>query len=272
MGTETYAGPLGDIRAIGAASGTALTTTSQVIGFPEGLAWVSMTPRNFVTAVVARVLKCPYLLVYVTTDALATVGNTTPYSSQAQDADAATDVTLSSLDTLANSDAIYVGSQEQFRGVDIDVDSTNSTVSTLTVSYWNGSAWSDTSDTDGTQTGGNTTFGQDGQVTWAIPSDWTTTTLRDANSLTTSGVPPIDVPDVYWTRWEVSVAIDSSVTLNHMVALNRSTAYFELLEGQPVEMVLEGSPPNGYAGLEVVSNAGTGNLVVNGATIRKRFI
>jgi hypothetical protein len=270
LGSEVTAGKLGDLRTIGGANGTALTTTSQVISFPEGLRWISFTPRNFVTGVVARVLKCPYLLVHVTTDALATAAAATDYSSEAQDADTGTSVTLSSLNTLANGDAMYVGSWEQFRGVDIDVDSTNSTVSTLTVSYWNGSAWADTSDTDGTRTGGNTTFGQDGQVTWSIPSDWAVTTLEDANSLTTRGVYPQQVRDIYWTRWEVSVVLDSSVTLDHMIALNRSTAYSEWLEGQAVEMTLEGTPTNGYAGLEVRIDAGTGNLVVNGAA--QRFV
>ena len=273
MGTETYSGPLGDIRGIGTSGGTALTTSSQVIGFPEGLGWLSLTPRNFETAVVARVLKSPYLIIAKTTDALALAANTTDYSSAAQDADAATDVVLSSLDTAANLDFLYVGSWEQFRGVDVDVDAPNGTASVLTVKYWNGSAWADISDTDGTISSGKT-MAVDGQVTWAVPTDWATTTLTDANSLTTRGVAPQDVKDIYWTRWEVSAALDSATTLNHMIALNRSTAYAELAEGQSAEMILEGTPPRGYSGIEVLTNAGTGNLLVNGATVgkNKRFV
>jgi hypothetical protein len=244
--------------------GTALTTTSQVIGFIESSKWVGFTTRNFATGVVAKVAFSPYLFVLVTSDALAVAGNTTQYSSQAQDGDTATSVTLSSLDTAANSDFVYVGSHLRFRGVDVDVDAPNGTTSILTVNYWDGSAWSDTSDTDGTISGG-ATMAVDGQVTWAIPSDWVADSLVNIGDTTLTNIPHGSTQDIYWTRWQVSVALDSSVTLDHMIALPQSTAYAEFVNNQSFETAIT-MGPGGYAGLEALMNAGTGNLVVNVAT------
>jgi len=70
---------------------------------------------------------------------------------------------------------------------------------------------------------------------------------------------------IYWTRWEVSVVLDSSVTLNSMRSLNRSTSYAELLSGQTFEETIS----MGHLGVgcvEALVDAGTGNLVVNVAT------
>jgi hypothetical protein len=83
-------------------------------------------------------------------------------------------------------------------------------------------SWADISKTDGTASGG-ATFAVDGNVTWTMPTDWIPCKLTDTGAIGTAV--PNSGSMLYWTRWEVSVALDSSTTLNSMMALSRSTAY-----------------------------------------------
>ena len=267
MAQEVFAALLGEIRAASAAGGgTALSTTVAVVGFPEGTRYVSITPRNFVTAVVAQLSFCPYLYVMKTTDALVAAANLTDYTSAAQDADAATDVTLSDLSTAANSDYVYIGSKVLFRGVHIDVDGANGNASVLTVKYRkDDDTWADISATDNTASGG-ATLGVDGTVVWTVPTDWKKTSLLAAGDATSAIGPHVGEGDLYWTRWEVSAALDAAVTLNHILGLAQTTARAEFLAGQNLESVLE-MGAGGWSGVEAVVDGGTGNLIVNVATL-----
>ena len=269
---EIWAGQLGELRAASTAGGgTALTTTAGFIQLPLKADHIFITPRNFSTAVVAQVALNPWLVVLKTTDNMASVRD---YSEAAQDGLATTDVDVSSLSTLANGDFLLVGSHIPFRGVYIDVDSTNSLgTAALDVFYWNGK-WTDYSDTDGTFS--TMVFAQDGLVYWTVSATWMKAKLQDLypqaprlipssiNGSTTS----YDTP-LYWTRWSVDAAItDTSVTFNSMVAANRSTAYLELTSGQMFEERIK----HGLGGIgcvEALTNAGTANLVVNVATLRE---
>ncbi|TXH57203.1 MAG: hypothetical protein E6Q97_04705, partial [Desulfurellales bacterium] len=179
MATEIFNGPVGEVRIAGASKGVACTTTAAFTLLPAGTKTIQLIPRNFATAVVVRYALCPWITVLKTADSLATF---TDYSQEANDASTSTDITLSSLDTLANGDAVYVGSHLPFRGLVADVDSTNATASVLSVYYWNGSAWADTSASDGTASGG-ATFAQDGNITWTVPTAWTKASLATTNSL-----------------------------------------------------------------------------------------
>ena len=69
---------------------------------------------------------------------------------------------------------------------------------------------------------------------------------------------------LYWTRWQWSAAFtDTSVTLDHMLGINASTAYAETPAGLGLGMrVHMGFGPNGVAGVEALTDAGTGNLLV----------
>lgn len=264
MATEIHAGPLGEVRAASTAGGgTALTTTLTTIALPSGTHYASITPRNFASANVVKIIVNPYLIVLKTTDGGATATNLTDYSENAQDGSASTSVDLSALDTLANGDALYVGSWLPFRGVNITVDGTNTNASTLTVKYWKSdSTWADSSDTDATQAPAGDTLGQSGTVTWSIPSDWATTDLVTSTDMASAHSPHVATPDMYWTRWEVSAALDAAVTLDHFHALNRSTAYAELLSGQNFEETVSRGP-KGLAVVEALTDAGTANLIVN---------
>lgn len=258
MATETYAGPLGEVRAAStAAGGTALSTTADLIGLPEGTRFVQLTTRNYSTAVVAKVALVPYLLVLKTQDDSASF---TDYSSAAQDNDTATSVSLDSQDTAAEGDFLYVGSHLPFRGVDIDVEQANGNANVVTVKYWNGSAWGDISDTDGTISSSKS-MAQDGQVTWSIPADWAADSLVDIGDTSASTI-HVRTQDIYWTRWEFDAALDSNVELDHMLAMSRSTAYAELIAGQTLEASVTMGPA-GIGGVEALTNAGTANLIVN---------
>ena len=61
---------------------------------------------------------------------------------------------------------------------------------------------------------------------------------------------------------------DTSVTMNSLVAANRSTAYLELIAGQPWEERVQVGEIGGIGCIEAKVNAGTGNLIVNVATER----
>jgi hypothetical protein len=265
---EVTAGPLGEERiASTTAGGTALSTTAALIRLPRVTNHITMVPRNFATAVVAKYHINPWLVILKTTDAMVTAP--TDYSNAAQDLSAAAaGVVLSSLDTLANGDFVLVGSHLPIRGVLCDVNATNSTASVLTVHYRKSDdTWADTSATDGTINPAGTTLGADGNVTWTVPTDWK---MAKLSAIYTSA-PNFPYRDysLYWTRWSVSAAIDSSVTLDRMLALNRNTAnYAELVSGQMMEQSVLHATPGGMGCIEVLTNAGTANLVVNAYTRR----
>lgn len=266
MATETRAGRVKDIRALSTASGgTALTTTAAYILFPEGTEYITVTPRNFSTAVVARWILCPYLIV-LRRDGLYLKGSFQDMSSGAQDADTDTDVVLSSLNTAANNSYMYVGCYEPFRGVRVDIDSANGTASVITVNYWNGTAWTDSADTDGTDSGG-ASMAVDGSIVWTVPTAWRAAELASIeNNGVKVGLPHEDA-SLYWTRWQFSAQLDGPTTANSFTGLNRSTAYGEFVSGQAWEQTVV-MGPKGHAAIEALTNAGTANLIVNGAIVR----
>lgn len=271
MATETIVGPLGEVQAASTAGGgTALTTTAGYIQLPVGTKHIDIVPRNFATAVVAQWLKCPWLTILKTTDAGETFID---YSYVAQDGSTSTSVDLSSLSTLANGDALYVGSHVPFGGAYIDVDGPNGTASDLTVSYWNGATWTAISETDNTDTGA--ALAVDGTVTWTVPSAWISAELRKVASaigltpaVVHQGARPGMVPELdvlgerlFWTRWEWSAAMDSATTLDSMLGLSRQTVYHEIPSGMAwQEAVTVG--PGGIAAIQAKTDAGTANLLV----------
>jgi hypothetical protein len=258
MATEVVNVPFNEVRAASTAGGGSALTVSTTISTPflagTNYAWIE--GRNYSTAVVVKYALVPYLLVYKTADALATV---TDYSEAAQDGSTGTDVVLSSLDTLANGDALWVGSHVPFRGVVADVDAANGTASVLTGTYWNGSALTDISLTDGTTSAG-ATFAVDGAITWTVPTDWVAAPLALIGSAASSV--PFSGNPLYWVRLVVSAALDSSTTLNSLLARVRSTAYAELVTGRVVEMAVRRGV-GGIVGVEATTDAGTANLIVN---------
>ncbi len=276
MTQATSPAELGEIRG-GVTTGVALTSTASFTQIPDGTWYMTLIPRNFSTAVVARVALNPYLIILKTADALASAP--TNYSQVAQDGSTSTVVTLSSLGTAAQLDFLYVGSHIPFRGVVIDVTaSTNSTASVLTVKYWkNDSTWADITATDGTASGG-ASLAVDGNVTWTVPTDWQIAALNffgeytAADSLLSSIKDtaltfPFSTTKLYWTRWQFSGGLDASTTLASMLSMNRSTAYFEIPSGITLEETIT-KGPLGVGNIEALTDAGTANMVVDFATTK----
>jgi hypothetical protein len=279
LSSDSFPGPLNDSRsATTAAGGTSITSTltvAQVIPFPNGTEHVSVQPWNFSTAVVAQMLLCPYLWIVKGTSVLSALPTITDFSSQGQQP-AGTGVTLSSLDTLANGQAFYLGANVPFAGVAVKMSaSVNSNASVLLVEYWNGTAWVSLSATDNTASGGST-FAQDGLVTWTMPAAGAWAKARFSNTLLYAPTNPPNPPATldawypdqmnqypqYWTRWTVSAALDSSTVATTMLALNQSTAYTEILPNNVLEFRAY-KRHGGVSALQCKSDAGTYSLIMS---------
>ena len=273
MPTEILGANLGHQRIAGASKGVACTTTAAFTPFHQGTEHIHIVPRNLSTAVVVKYAFCPYLIILKADSADGLGGHLEDNTQVAQDGSTATSVTLSS---LAAGRALYVGSAIPFRGAHVDVDGANSTGSTvITVSYWNGSAWVDTSDTDGTISGG-ISLAQDGAITWTVPSEWQLATLNQlaagaGETLDSSGQKWSYV-NMYWTKWTWSHAMDSAVTLDHILGINESTAYAELTDSTAYEgRIHNGFGANGVAGIEALTDDGTANLIVTCSAMNGYF-
>jgi hypothetical protein len=130
----------------------------------------------------------------------------TDYTTEAVDISTATSVDLSSLDTAANGDYWYLASHAKFAGATLDIDATNDTASVMSGYYWNGTAWADITITDGTDVAGDC-LKQDGNITWTVPSAWEEKTLNG-------------IPNLYIVRFQVTVALDASVTIDSIGLLS----------------------------------------------------
>lgn len=269
MATETLPGGYGELQLAGASKGVACSTTVARTVIPRGTGYISLMGRAYSTAVVIRWNLNPWLAVLKTTDSLATGANLTDYSEEAQDNSTATDVTLSSLPTSGNGGALYIGSWCPFSGVVVDVDAANSTASVLSVTYRKSdNTWANITPSDGTASGG-ATFAQDGNVTWTVPTDWITCALADVAATGSGKDVGILKQPMFWTKWTVSAALDSSTTLNSMGSISRLTTYAELVASVPWEQAVK-IGPGGWYSLNSLTDAGTASLLINCAA-RSRF-
>lgn len=262
VAAQTIAARFREIRAASTAGGgTALTTTTQAISLPFGSDWVSLTARNLAGADVVRFSLNPFLTIIKTSDSLALLENLSDISREMQDGD----TTEVAFDDFTTTDKLYVGAAIPFRGAAVDVGTqVNGNAEVLSVGYWNGVSWTDLSDSDGTESGG-ATMAKDGDVTWAVPSAWTKSSLVNAQA-ETALLETWSRTDLYWTRWTVGGATDSNWDILQIRALNRSTAYAELIEGQTYQQAISASGPGSIVTVEALTDSGTANLVVNVAT------
>jgi len=91
------------------------------------------------------------------------------YSDEVSDGLTSTYATLSSLDTLANHDAIFIKTTVPAKSFTWAFSALNADNATAQGHYWNG-AWTAMTFTDGTTTGGHA-FGQNGTMEWAALTD-----------------------------------------------------------------------------------------------------
>ena len=292
MPVENYPfGPVGEIRAATTAgTGTALTTTAGFILIPDGTFWIRMQARNWTTtALAARVALNPYLSIIKTTDTFATPANVSDGSVNLQDDQTSTTFNLA-LNTLAAGTAVYIGSATPIRGLNIIMDgaNVNAVASVSTIKYWkNTAAWTSLTITDNTVTTGET-LNKSGTITWTPPTDWLRAALGSSNqrgvagigeTLTLGAVNYSQLP-LYWLRWEVSVQLTAGTAAQTIVAMNRSTAYWDIplplvgdgttagqagAQTQPLDFLVE-KGPGGVGCVEALTQASTANLIVDCAT------
>mgnify|MGYP003648605389 CR=1 FL=1 len=275
MATDIYPGSLGHQRITGAAGGVSLSTTPAFVALHQGTKYVDLIPRNFSTAVLARYIECPYLTILLTHDALATKAQ--DVSRVAQDGSTNTNVIMNNMPTLANGGALWIGASTRFRGVDVNVNAVNTTSSSdLTVHYPNNAlTLTDISATDNTNS--TESLDQDGTVVWTIPAlnGWYAATLKEiaaANGIAISATTPEADVKMFWTRWTWDAVVDALTSLYHMLAINESTAYTEVPESLGTGFrVNQGKGDVGISGFEILTNAGTGNMIVSCATLDGRF-
>ena len=253
MAVASYPAELGNARLLSTAGGgTSLSATKAFIAIPAGTKHLQLTTRNFTTAVVAKVALNPHLVILKTNDAMAT--DPTDYSENAQDGDAATLVTLSDMPTLANGGALYIGADDLFAGLQIDVVAPDGGAGAMAVTYWNGTAWTNITPTDNTSN-----MGSDGSVTWTVPTDWVKAFLSTILSTYRKGT----TRELFWIRVVTATAYDASATLASIYPLNRFGAGgIEMLAGQTLEREVNRARNGGS--IHVETDAGTGNLVVVG--------
>jgi hypothetical protein len=253
QGTGTYPSYIGNSRLLSTAGGgTALSTTTAFIAIPAGIHAVTITPRNFATAVVAEVSLNPFITVVKTLDSMSTAP--ADYSENAQDGVAGTLITLSSLPTLANGGAVYVGAEDFFAGLQATVVNGSGGAGAMAVTYWDGNSWENITPTDNT-----TNLNASGSITWTVPTDWAKVNLGQA--LTSRIFPPIGT-EQYWVRIATSVVYDATTTLSSLYALNRYSTQMEIASGQVYQTAIN-RPLNGGV-IQAATDAGTANLIVNG--------
>lgn len=268
MNVGTINGPFGEIRAASASTGAALTAgitaAGAFIAIPPGADYVYLEGRNFSTATVIQWALNPFLTVLKTTDSFAAVANTTDYSEAAQNNIKATRAVV--LSALATTHALWVGADLPFRGVFFDVNQGNTAAATMVAVYSNtAGTMGSLTVADGTAVTGGT-WQQDGAVTWTIPADWTAATLRTTGiggavvAIPGSGQPK------YWVKLTAGAALSATVTLDQVLAMNRSTAYALLTSGPPGQWLQLGMGTLRAGCIEARTDSVTANLIVNVAT------
>lgn len=107
------------------------------------------------------------------------------------------DVNLATM-LASSSDALVVGSTQQFRGLSIRMlDAVTSQASTMTVELWQ-DGWRGVSVVDGTQASDGVPFSRGGSIVWKVPPDWVLRTLST------------DTTPYYYARLRLSAAPTSA--------------------------------------------------------------
>lgn len=241
---EAAPGDLGELRGLTTGDGLDISSTRDYVLIPTGAEYLELIAHTAASsAAVANISLHPYIQLWFTDD---DGDSFTDYSSAAQDDDATTDVVLDDMDTAANENYLYAGCHIPFGGLRVDVGAANGTASVMTAQYWNGNTWVAVTISDGTASGG-ATLAVDGDITWTAPTNWART--------------PLDRRNLYWIRFKVSVQLDSEVELNDVYGI-QSGSPFNVVFDQPKSIKIQGGP-GGYSALSVVTDTGTGELVVN---------
>lgn len=108
----------------------------------------------------------------------------------------------------AGTDALAIGSTQQFRGLSVRIlDTVSAVTAVLTVELWQ-DGWRQVGVADGTGVAG-VPFARGGSITWSIPSDWV---IRPLSTATTP---------LYWARLRLS-AVPTGATCGQVSVIQRS--------------------------------------------------
>lgn len=146
------------------------------------------------------------------------------YTNEVTDSDTSRVAILNSLNTLANYHAIYVCVEAPANSLTFTIVNVNSNAATLAGQYWKSDgSWASLSGlSDGTANSG-ATFGKSGIVTWTHPSD--------------------EIPHFqfgrsgYWYRFNVSAALDSTVSIAQVTYTGSWKAMENVWDGVTVPVV-----------------------------------
>ena len=120
-------------------------------------------------------------------------------------------LTLNSL--VAADDTLYVAGSQPFEGLEVTMNNANSSATTLTAKYWNGSAWTSLSSVSDGTASSSASFGQTGNITWTLPTDWVVYEAFTGRSW-------------YWVQLTWDNNFDSSTSTTDIDLIQRDTAEF----------------------------------------------
>ncbi len=130
-----------------------------------------------------------------------------------------TSANLNSLTTAANGSYFYVGYRRPIEAVIFTMGNTNDTASVLSGYYWDGGSWTEVGSlSDGTDVAGDTL-----KKTGTVSFDSTVSTAKQKL---------IDGLNLYWYRFQVTVALDSSVTVTKCEVTSPMQDIVDLWDGK----------------------------------------
>ena len=170
---------------------------------------------------------------------------------------------LATLASFATADYLYVGCKDRFRGLAVDVVTVNTEASVMTAEKGQSNGgWVALAIAGNTTIApAGTTLGQDGLITWTVPTDWQ---LSRVNGI-----------DAFWVRLIVSAALTATVTLDQIQCLFNDVvnANNETAEGNALMLLRTNNdtqPPkliefdkSRFGGIEIISASVTSAANIN---------
>ncbi len=109
----------------------------------------------------------------------------------------------------ASSDALYIGSDEPFRGLSVRMqDAVNAVAASLSVSAWV-DAWTPVAALNNGTVTGTKPFTKGGAITWALPEGWVERSIQGAGPL-------------FWVKLALSAAMTAGTVIGPVSAIRRS--------------------------------------------------
>lgn len=124
------------------------------------------------------------------------------------------------LNIVASTDTIFIGSVLPFNHFDVEISSLNTVNSSLQIRYWDGNSWEDVAEIiDGTKTAFNSsaTFAKSGTIEFTPSKDYSwayddTTNRNGTENIT--GLGTTIIYEQYWCALSFTNSLTSNVTLN----------------------------------------------------------